>query len=669
MADGAPETLIASSPIGADHVTRLLVCLTLLSLAAGLLMASGSRGAAQAPDLSAVLARPILRPGVARVDLRAFLDARVPPMKPPSSAQGWRRESDGLRRRLLREVVFRGVPREWTAAGEARAEWGERISQPGYTIRKLRYEAVPGMWIPALLYEPDGLAKRLPAVLNVNGHVGAPGKAIAYEQIRCINLAKRGMIALHPEWLNCGELSGSDYRHNRLAYLDLCGRSGLSVFYLAMRRGLDILERHPRADSRRLAMTGLSGGGWQTIWLSALDRRIAATAPNAGYIGMPERIRNGGDIGDLEQNPTDMLRIADYPQMTAMLAPRPALLIYNERDDCCFPTPRARPSVFEPVVRFYTLFGRTERFRFHNNTVPGTHNYDRDNREQFYRFLNDVFRPETDRRDAEIDVESEVLPIDSLRAGVPEGNRGFGHLAEQMLADLPRRSTRHSRSAALAEWRSERVARLGDLLRIPQERDVRVVRTAAPEAGPDGVTVVRRTLRIGRVWTLPAVEVGPSAPVGTALVVSESGRAAAGESVSALLKRGLRVIAVDLALSGECDPAQTAKWQQAIMIGAAGERLLGIQTSQLLAVADWARREFGVSELTLAGTGRAGAAAALMAAALRPEWVRELKTEGLPASLKDLIRQRVEFEECPELFCFGLLEHFDIPDLLELARR
>ena len=34
--------------------------------------------------------------------------------------------------------------------------------------------------------------------------------------------------------------------------------------------------------------------------------------------------------------PADLLSIADYSHLTAMLAPRPALLIYNEHDDCCF---------------------------------------------------------------------------------------------------------------------------------------------------------------------------------------------------------------------------------------------------------------------------------------------------------------------------------------------
>ena len=55
------------------------------------------------------------------------------------------------------------------------------------------------MWIPVLLYEPTCQKGKMPVVLNPNGH-HAGGKAMDYKQARCINLAKRGMIALNIEF-------------------------------------------------------------------------------------------------------------------------------------------------------------------------------------------------------------------------------------------------------------------------------------------------------------------------------------------------------------------------------------------------------------------------------------------------------------------------------------
>ena len=43
------------------------------------------------------------------------------------------------------------------------------------------------------------LAGKVPVILNVNGH-DRNGKAAPYKQIRCINMAKRGMLALNLEW-------------------------------------------------------------------------------------------------------------------------------------------------------------------------------------------------------------------------------------------------------------------------------------------------------------------------------------------------------------------------------------------------------------------------------------------------------------------------------------
>ena len=210
----------------------------------------------------------------------------------------------------------------------------------------------PALWVPALLYQPDPLPETVPAVLSVNGHVGPVGKAQDYEQLRCINLAKQGMFALHPEWFSFGELDSLGNDHSALPYLDLCGHSGVSLFYLLLRRALDILLELPQTDPDRVAVTGLSGGGWQTILLGALDTRVKAIIPNAGYIGQFWRLFYPEDAGDCEQQPNDLVAVADYPHLTALLAPRPALLIYNTFDDCCFQahrgiipsTSRSKPS-------------------------------------------------------------------------------------------------------------------------------------------------------------------------------------------------------------------------------------------------------------------------------------------------------------------------------------
>src|SRR5207237_4970230 len=117
----------------------------------------------------------------------------------------------------------------------------------------------------------------------VNGHVGPMGKAVDYKQKRCINFAKHGIMALNLEWLSFGELRAEGNQHWYGAHLDLVGANALGIFLLEMRRGLDYLCGHPSVDHNRVGVTGLSGGGWQTIFLGALDERVKVALPVAGY--------------------------------------------------------------------------------------------------------------------------------------------------------------------------------------------------------------------------------------------------------------------------------------------------------------------------------------------------------------------------------------------------
>ena len=45
---------------------------------------------------------------------------------------------------------------------------------PGYRIKKLRYEALPGLWVPALLYEPTQLDGKVPVVSGLK-RISKPG--------------------------------------------------------------------------------------------------------------------------------------------------------------------------------------------------------------------------------------------------------------------------------------------------------------------------------------------------------------------------------------------------------------------------------------------------------------------------------------------------------------
>ena len=614
--------------------------------------------------------------------LKAYLLDRSPRFVLPDVGT-WEEEAEKLRRTVLEEVIFKGVPDAWRN-GTPDVEWSDVIETgKGYRIRKLTYRALPdqsgqlgksgqpglpgqlGLVIPALLYEPDDLADSTPGVLNLNGHVGPPGKAVDYKQIRCVNLARRGVIALNPEWLSFGELQGPGYQHNNASYLDLCGVAGIAVFYLAMCRALEVLLDLDQVDPERIAVTGLSGGGWQTVVLAALDTRVRLAGPNAGYIGLESRVNHRADRGDIEQNASDLAATADYPMLTALLAPRPALLMYNEHDDCCFQTARARPSVYEPVRPLYAALGRPDAFEFHNNLDPGTHNYEREHRERFYRFLNRHFldgRPGAPTRDEEIPSEDEVRTEEALWVGTPAGNADFVSLARSLARALKRRKPPEDLSA-FSRWQEAGRERLKALL---HHRPLPVERVTGQDSRPeDGRRLEYACYHLRDGWELPAVTTVPTNPESgrKRLILADEGRRGAEGLVAEALRDKVVATVVEVVMQGVCGLGK-APHQWTMMLASSGGRMLGLQVAQLAAV----MHHMGRGRLGVAARGPVSSVIALMASSLCGRPVDEIILHRGLASLHRLIDEPGRYELFSPLFCFGLLAEFDIEDLIALVR-
>ena len=612
---------------------------------------------AEPGPLAEVLREEILAPQVALHELREHIVARVPKPPAPRSAAEWTDASRRLRQKLLTDVVFHGWPREWVEAKPGFEEAGV-VEGAGYRIRKLRYEIVPGFYSAALLYEPSGPAARRPAILNVNGHVGAPGKTVEYKQKRCITLAKNGIVALNLEWMAFGELSAKGNSHWYAPHLDLVGANELGLFYLAMRKGLDYLHQHPGVDPERIGMTGLSGGGWQTIVLSALDERVRATAPVAGYNGMGAKAvaRAYGDTGDPEQSATDLFATVDYTHLTAMLAPRPALLVFNAEDNCCFRSGMVKP-VIEPFARaVYALYDKGGELAWHENRDPGTHNYQLDNREQAYRFFSRAFRVtpfETDSPDA----ASEVRGYDELVVGLPEDNLTILDLARRIAAGF----ARPQEAPDVSRRRLAQVVRLQ-----PASVTSAWLMASTKHGGIETASYLLGTsdgLRTSAVW-IKAVETRGDARA--TIVLDDAGRAQAGNVAAERLNRGEQVLAVDLAFQGEAWSARETRRLLQNLNGL-GERPLGQQAAELAAVARWLQARGAAARLRIETKGMRSQLVALVAAALEPSLYSEIVVrDGIP-SLGRLLDQPVEFMDAPELFCLDLYKDFDVASLVALA--
>lgn len=614
--------------------------------------------------VQAVLAAPAFPAELPLNEIKAFLEPRI--VQPPTvtTREAWEATARALRQAVLDKVVFRGRAAEWRDL-KGKVEWLEAIEGPGYTIRKLRFEAIGGMWIPALLYEPAALGEKVPLALHVNGH-DPLGKAAPYKQLRSINLAKRGVRVIDLEWFGMGQLRTDGFAHGRMNQLELCGASGLAPFYLAMQRALDIGLALERTDPARVAVSGLSGGGWQTILISSLDERVTLANPVAGYASFHTNL-SFGDLGDSEQAPTDLAALADYTHLTALRAPRPTLLTYNAKDDCCFQSGHALEPLLRAARPAFALYGAADDLRTHVNHEPGTHNFERENREQYYAMIGDhFFKGDANYPRQEIASDAELRKLEELLVEMPAENVDFQRLAMKLAEGLPRREMLPTTLDAAREWQRDKRERLGTRLHVPRYA---VNWRAAVElpSTPAGCQTYR--LRVGGLWTVPVSEFAAQSaePKGTVLLVADSGRAQQASEVERLRAAGYRVLAVDPLFWGESaikgsDPA----YLFALFTSTVGERPLGMQAAQLAAIARWLGGD-DARPLTVAAAGPRAAAAALVAMAMEPEAIDGAEVSDGLASFHELLEKNVAVEAMPELFAFGLLEEFDVRELVALA--
>ena len=632
-------------------------------------------------QVGAILERQTQSPAVTAFQLGQYLAAKIPGLPAPRSAGEWTREAQRLRRHILDDIVFHGWPKEWVDAPPRFEDLGVMESGTGYRMRKLRYEIVPGFDATAILYEPENVRDKAPAILNVHGH-DPKGKAAEYKQKRCINFAKQGIFALSLEWMGFGELSQSENAHDFGAHLDLVGANAAGLFYLAMRKGIDYLVLHPSVDRDRLGVTGLSGGGWQTIVLGALDERVRVAVEVAGFGALPSNLASPIDTDEVEEDATDLTAGQDYTHLVALRAPRPTLLIHNAEDTCCFRAALVKPYIYGDVKPFFRLYGKEDALAWHENTDPGTHNYQIDNRQAAYRFFSTHFGMPL--AEHEIPSGSEIKTPDELAVGVPAGNLTILGLARKLASEF-KRDPIPTESGAREGWATSERARLRTVVRYKAVSVKRAWRLAnSKNKGLETVSYrfdFDNGLSATGVW-LKAIVSPADAPA--TIILNDQGKKAAAAEASDRVNRGEQVLALDLLFVGDMAPEKPFLPTYALKVATTGDRPLGLEASQLVGAATWFSRElfreFAANRhpaegpgpasrpIRLEATGLRSEVVALAASALGPGTFSEVVSREAMRSLGHLLDAPVAYRDAPDLFCLDLYKDFDLDRLAALAQ-
>ncbi len=178
-------------------------------------------------------------------------------------------------------TVRAGLARCLGLARIPRAEdrsWQPRSVIPGdgYTVEVGLYEAVPGLPVPAHVYRPEGDGP-FPGVVHAPGHWMENARLEPDVQRFNIRLARAGLLVLCFDPVGQGERRNGWHEHGQLAPL-LAGFTTLGVMVVETMTALDVLAARPDVDGGRLGLAGVSGGGFVSTFVAALDERVTAAA-------------------------------------------------------------------------------------------------------------------------------------------------------------------------------------------------------------------------------------------------------------------------------------------------------------------------------------------------------------------------------------------------------
>ncbi|MEO1990393.1 MAG: FG-GAP-like repeat-containing protein, partial [Pirellulales bacterium] len=239
----------------------------------------------------------------------------------------------------------------------------------GCIVEKLHFQSEPGLYVTANLYIPrDASPERpSPAVLYLCGHGRVMEDGISlgnkvHYQHHGAWLAEHGYIVLVLDTLQLGEIEGvhhGTYRKDRWWWPSR-GYTPAGVEALNAIRGIDYLITRPEVDPHRIGVTGRSGGGAGSWWVAALDERIKTAVPVAGITDLYDHVVEGCVSGHC-----DCMFIVntfrwDYPQLAALIYPRP-LLLANTDTDRIFPLGGVMRTQAQ-LRRLYTLGKHTDLF-------------------------------------------------------------------------------------------------------------------------------------------------------------------------------------------------------------------------------------------------------------------------------------------------------------------
>jgi dienelactone hydrolase len=295
------------------------------------------------------------------------------------------------------------------------AEVVETIQKDGYRVEHVIYESMPGFEVTSSLFIPDDVEGQAPGIVYCSGHTENGYRSETYQHV-ILNLVRKGFVVFAFDPVSQGErrqyydpdegesrIGGSTNEHSYSAVQAfISGRSQARYMTWDGIRAIDYLVDRPEVDPERIGVTGRSGGGTQSAYISAVDERVQAAAPE-NYLTNFRRLLQSIAPQDGEQNfYHGIVSEIDHADLVEVRAPKPTLMITTTRD--IFNIEGAR-STYREASRAYQAFDAGDHLQMVEDDGP--HTSTEANREAMYAFFQEHLENPGDSRDEDVQVHSQ----------------------------------------------------------------------------------------------------------------------------------------------------------------------------------------------------------------------------------------------------------------------
>ena len=554
------------------------------------------------------------------------------------------------------------------------------FNKNGYRVENIIYESLPGFYVTSSLFIPENVIKPAPAILFCSGHSTGVYRLPSY-QLPLLNLVKKGFIVLAIDPIGQGEriqyfnpetgesTIGSSTREHSYpsAQVYLTGKSIARYFLWDGIRGIDYLVSRKEVDPKRIGVHGLSGGGTQTAYISALDERIAASAP-AGYITSYRRLMESVGVQDGEQNFFHGISSGiDHPDFIEIRAPKPTLIMATTSD---FFSIQGSRETYSEVKRIYELSGKPDNIEITEDDFG--HGYTKKNREAMYAFFQKHLQLPGSSAEEEVDYPTaqELQKTSTGQLSTSLGGETVFSLnrkeAEKLINDL--QSSRNDLSRHLPGV-------VNSAKRLSGYKDPSDVNSPifSGRIQREGYVIEKYFVKGDGDYIIPYLVMIPAKSNNKALIylhpLGKSAEASVGGEMEWFVRNGFTVLAPDMIGTGEMGPGIFTGdayidnisyniWYTSILIG---RSIVGIRAGDVIRLSRILKKNTGVNEVY--GLARKEMAPVLLhAAAFDPVITRIALIEPY-SSYTSIVMNRFYRPVFVHSLVPGALTAYDLPDL------